>query len=271
MEMLWIYLLIGLVTGFCSGLIGMGGGFILIPLLLLARVPMEAAISTSLVFVLFSATSGALRHGFQGTVDRRLAGSVAPVSVLTTFAGALLTVRFPASVLQSLLGVCVLAGLYLLNRKAPLQVVLTATDLPGRWTYDRTAEWGEESIHYRLDLKKAVGVGGVVGFLAGLLGVGGGFLMIPTFVGLMNIPLRVAIGTSLLTILASAFVGAVMHWGQGSMDLTVVWTTILTGVIGAQIGALCVPKMQEAGMKILMNVLLGLAAAYLFVLAGIGL
>ena len=95
--------------------------------------------------------------------------------------------------------------------------------------------------------------------------------MIPAFVGLMDIPLRVAIGTSLLTILASAFVGAVMHWGQGSMDLTVVWTTILTGVIGAQIGALCVPKMKEAGMKILMNVLLGLAAAYLFVLAGIGL
>jgi uncharacterized membrane protein YfcA len=269
--MLWSYLLIGFITGVCSGLLGLGGGFILIPLLLLAQVPMEVAVSTSLVFVFFSAASGSIRHGFQGTIDARLAAAVALPSIVTTFAGSLLTVRVPASFLQTLLGICALGSLYLFNRTCTSEGDPAVSGPPRRWMYTRTAGRGDEVVTYSVDVPKGIGVGCVVGFLAGLLGVGGGFLMIPAFVGFMAVPLRVAIGTSLLTILASALVGTVGHWGQGSLDWTIAWTTVLTGVIGAQIGAALVSKLSEKLLKALLNGLLVLGALYLFLKAFAGI
>ena len=269
--MVGLLLLIGLFTGVCSGLLGVGGGFILIPLLLLLRVPMEVAVSASLVFVLFSSASGMLRHGFQGTVDGRLAAFVAACSVLTAVAGSLLTVQLPPSILQALLGVCVLAGLVFMNRRPKLQVQLDGPAPASRWRYPRTAHYGSRVVHYQIDFVKGSLVGAAAGFLSGLLGVGGGVLMIPLLVGVMAIPLPVAIGTSLLTILVSAFAGALTHWGQGSMEAAVVWSTALMGVIGAQVGAALVLKLRERSLKGLLNGLLVSSAAYLFLRAGMGL
>jgi uncharacterized membrane protein YfcA len=268
--MLWSYLLIGFITGVCGGLLGLGGGFILIPLLLLAQVPMKVAVSASLVFVFFSAASGSIRHGFQGTIDPRLAAAVALPSIVTTFAGSLLTVRVPASFLQTLLGICALGSLYLFNRRCTSEGDQAVSGPPRRWVYTRTAGRGEEVVTYSVNVPQGIGVGSVVGFLAGLLGVGGGFLIIPAFVGFMAVPLRVAIGTSLLTILASALVGTVAHWGQGSMDWTIAWTTVLTGVIGAQLGAALVPRVSEQILRALMNALLVPAALFLFSKASFG-
>ena len=133
--MLWIYLLIGFITGLLSGLIGVGGGFILIPLLLLVHVPLEAAVSASLVFIFFSAGSGALRHGFQGTVDWRLGTIVTLSTIVTTVLGSLLTARVPGKILQILLGFCVVAGIYLINRKSTVAANPPDVKKPSRWAY----------------------------------------------------------------------------------------------------------------------------------------
>lgn len=268
--MLWLYLLIGLISGFCSGLLGVGGGFILIPLLLLARIPVEAAVSASLVFIFFTSASGTLRHGYQGTVDWRLAAVVGLSSISTTIFGSFLTVRLPSSFLQAILGTCIVAGLFVLNRPPTPKAELAAVKAPRRWTVSQTVRWADRSITYPLNILKAIWVGGGVGFLTGLLGVGGGFLKVPAFVGFMAIPLRIAIGTSLLTILGSALVGAVSHWGQGSLNVTVVWTTALMGVVGAQLGAALLPRLTDRFLKILVNGLLALSAAFLFSRAAMG-
>lgn len=269
--MLGLLLLMGLFAGVCSGLLGVGGGFILIPLLLLLRIPMEVAVSASLVFVLFTSASGILRHGFQGTVDGRLAAIVTASSVLTAVAGSLLTARLPPSALQALLGGCILAGLVLMNRRPKPKVWPRNLAPASRWVYARTAHYGSRVVSYQVDFLKGGLVGGAAGFMAGLLGVGGGVLMIPLFVGLMAIPFPVAIGTSLVTILVSAFAGALTHWGQGSMEAVVAWSTALMGVIGAQVGATLVLKLKERALKGLLNGLLVSSAAYLFLRAGMGL
>lgn len=265
--MLWIYLLIGFITGLLSGLIGVGGGFILIPLLLLVHVPLEAAVSASLVFIFFSAGSGALRHGFQGTVDWRLGTIVTLSTIVTTVLGSLLTARVPGKILQILLGFCVVAGIYLINRKSTVAANPPDVKKPSRWAYTQTVRLGNRPVTYQVHVSKAVLVGGGVGFLTGLLGVGGGFLKVPAFVGFMQIPLRVAIGTSLMTILISAVVGAFSHWGQGNFDPAVVWTTTGAGIIGAQLGAVFVPRLMDRSLKRLLNCILSITAAYLFLRA----
>ena len=169
--MLWIYLLIGFATGFLSGLIGVGGGFILIPLLLLVHVPLEAAVGASLVFIFFSAGSGTLRHGFQGTVDWRLGVIVTLSTIVTTVLGSLLTARVPGKLLQILLGFCVVAGIYLINRKSTVAGNPPDMKKPGRWAYTQTVRIGNRPVTYQVNVSKAVLVGGGVGFLTGLLGV----------------------------------------------------------------------------------------------------
>ena len=269
--MILAYILFGLLTGLLSGLVGVGGGLILIPLLLLVDTPIETAVSASLVFVFFSAASGALRHGFQKNTDWRLGGIVAVSSILPTIYGAYLTTRVPTSVLQVILALCPMVGIYLMSRSSGTEFNssnITATKKQLCPPNVRIGKQREES--YPLHTSRAVLVGCGVGFLTGLLGIGGGFLKVPLFVEFLKIPIRIAIGTSLLTILFSAAAGIILHWGLGNTDPTIVWATTLAGVLSAQLGATLVKKLREQLLKAILNCILLLTAIYLL-LRGIGI
>lgn len=263
--MILIYILFGLLTGLLSGLVGVGGGLILIPLLLLVDTPIETAVSTSLVFVFFSAASGALRHGFQRNTDWRLGGIVAVSSILPTIYGAYLTTRVPASILQVILALCSMFGIYLINRSSGIDFdAADITTINKRLSPQKVGIDKQREEPYRFCTSKAVLVGCGVGFLTGLLGIGGGFLKVPLFVGFLRIPIRIAIGTSLLTILFSAAAGIILHWGLGNTEPTIVWGTTLAGIFSAQLGAVLVRKLRDQLLKAILNCILLLTAIYLF-------
>ena len=122
---------------------------------------------------------------------------------------------------------------------------------------------------YRVDLPRAALVGLVVGFASGLLGVGGGFLLVPALVLLLGIPLAVAVGTSLLAIILPAVSGAVAYAALGSIDWTALAATVPFGIVGALYGARLAVRIPQTALRVAFDVVL-LAGAAKLLSSGVG-
>ncbi len=99
--------------------------------------------------------------------------------------------------------------------------------------------------------------------MSGLLGVGGGWILVPALVLFLRTPLRIAIGTSLLSILLPALVGATTHWQLGNLDVQASAPLILSGIVGAQFGATLLVKIPPLWLERLFIFLFSVAATYM--------
>ena len=239
----------GLATGVLSGTLGVGGGFILVPLLTLIGVPIHDAVGTSLAFIVIVSGAGAARHLRQSSADARLAAAVALPGVVTAQLGAHVANRLDEQVLALVFGLVLVAV---------AAWMLLAPDLP---------EGGPSD--YRVDVPRAALVGLVVGFASGLLGVGGGFLLVPALVLLLGIPLTVAVGTSLLAIILPAVSGTVAYAALGSIDWTALAATVPLGVVGALYGARLAVRIPQTTLRVAFDVVL-LAGAVKLLSTGVG-
>jgi uncharacterized membrane protein YfcA len=122
---------------------------------------------------------------------------------------------------------------------------------------------GETTYGYRYHLLGALGVGTLIGAITGLLGIGGGFLLVPMLVTLLGIPLPLAIGSSLLSILAAAAAAIAAHWSLGGVALEVVLPLGAGGIVGAQIGARLVARLPAPRLRLAYNVLLVTVTLYM--------
>jgi uncharacterized membrane protein YfcA len=262
-------LAIGGVTGVLSGLLGVGGGFVMIPLLNLAGLPMREATGLSLMYVVFTAASGTLTHIRLGTVDPLLGvllmSGATPMAPVGSRYGTIL----PNKVLEVVFGFVVVAtaAAYLRWRHSARGVsgsVPQRVDPPHpRYIFLRRRRVGNEELIFTVNSFSGVAIGACIGFVSGLLGVGGGWLLVPLLVLLMGIPLRVAVGTSLFGILVPASVGAVSHWRFGNLDLAASIPLILSGVVGAQLGTVLLVRISRAWRERLLVMLLMVASAYM--------
>ncbi len=186
--MLILGLGLALVVGLAMGLLGAGGSILTVPIFLYV-IGFEAkqAIAMSLAVVGATSLVGAVRHGRLGNVNLRIALTFGPIAMLGTYLGARLSVFFSGTAQLALFGtVMLVASFFMLSdhHPAPSERRLSAVDLA-------------------LVVLGAFGVG----ILTGLAGVGGGFLMVPVFILLLRLPVKQAVGTSLLVITLKAFVG----------------------------------------------------------------
>lgn len=237
------FALVGLATGVLSGTLGVGGGFILVPLLTLTGVPIHEAVGTSLAFIVLVSGAGAARHIHQSSADVRLAAAIAIPGVVTAQLGAHLAHGLDEHVLMLIFGLVLVAVAVWM---------LLAPELPEGSSSD-----------YGVDLPRAALVGLVVGFASGVLGVGGGFLLVPALVLLLAIPLAVAVGTSLLAIILPAISGAVAYAALGSIDWTALAATVPFGVLGALYGARLAVRLPEPALRVAFDVVLLAGAAKL--------
>lgn len=237
------FALVGLATGVLSGTLGVGGGFILVPLLTLTGVPIHEAVGTSLAFIVLVSGAGAARHIHQSSADLRLAAAIAIPGVVTAQLGAHLAHGLDEHVLALIFGLVLVAVAVWM---------LLAPELPEGSSSD-----------YGVDLPRAALVGLVVGFASGVLGVGGGFLLVPALVLLLAIPLAVAVGTSLLAIILPAISGAVAYAALGSIDWTALAATVPFGVLGALYGARLAVRLPEPALRVAFDVVLLAGAAKL--------
>ena len=213
-------MLVGLGVGFLSGAFGKGGSAIATPLLHLIGVPAIAAIASPLPATIPSSWLASRPYARAGNVDRRVVRLGLPVGIPATIVGALLTRWIPGGPLILVTDVLVLAfGLRIL--------VTTLADQPiaPRETRVTTA--------------RVFAIVGVVGFVSGLLGNSGGFLLAPLFISVLGMPIHRALGTSLLLATCLAVPGTLVHWWLGHIDWSLTFAfgvaCVPAAVFGAQI------------------------------------
>ncbi len=205
----WVWAAIGAIAGFASGLLGVGGGFVIVPLQVVwARTPARRASGTSLAAILPIAVVGAAHYYFGASspqVDLRVAVLLVLGSAPGAYLGARAVSRVPTRALQGILAVALVGvGVH----------EIAAVLVPGLAT--RTGQTAHLGL---LASALVTGAAGLIGATGSLVGVGGGILLVPTMVLGLGLGQHMAQGTSLLAILPTAAVGATVHRRHGNVDL----------------------------------------------------
>ncbi|MEB3197629.1 MAG: sulfite exporter TauE/SafE family protein [Candidatus Sericytochromatia bacterium] len=211
-----LYLLLGALTGLLSGLLGVGGGFLLVPALAIGLGwPLVKAVGTSLMYVAAIGLGGAWTHWRAGNLDGRLVAWLAVPAALLAPLGAELAVHLPNAWLALSFSLLLLGVAY------------------SMWRPFRPAEVSDGSEPPR---GRAVAWGAVVGVLSGLFGVGGGLLLVPAQNVALRVPLKRAIGNSLAVVLLTGLVGAIAHLRLGTPNTHAALPLIAGGMVGVQAG-----------------------------------
>jgi len=229
-----LVLSIGSLVGFILGFLGVSG-VILVPLLIFAGIPTHTAIGSSLVYIVFTAISGLIQYRKQKNLDLKLALPLSCSSVVTAQIGAITTLYIEARYLEVLLAIMLLG--------TAIRMIIQR-DIG---EYERSYGGIEASIWCRVVI--AVSIGLLTGFLSGLLGVGGGFLLVPLLVIVLHTPIHTAIGTSLMTVIGSAASGAIRHWMIGNVDPVLVGILSVGGIVAAPLGAKVCRKFSQKQLR----------------------
>jgi uncharacterized membrane protein YfcA len=262
-------LIVGGTTGFFSGLLGVGGGFIMIPLLTVMGVPIHTAVGTCLAFVACSGLAGILQHVRQGSIDP----IVALIMTLPATLAAMISAHFASLVSRSVLHVLfslLLVGVIVMYCLAPasrsLHTLPATSPTTSRWyVLHRQRIIGDRPYHYDFDTMKAILSGLATGILSGFFGIGGGVFLVPLTAVVLRVPLRVTAGTSLAVFILPAVVGAVTHWRQGNVDVGLWLPLVVAGIVGSQVGARCVVYMPPEMLKRLFLLLVLAGAVFMMV------
>jgi uncharacterized membrane protein YfcA len=232
--------LVGLAAGVLSGLFGVGGGIVMTPgLTALAGIAPIVAVATPLPVILPTAAVGAYTYHRAGEVDLRAAGWISLTGSAASAVGALLT-----EVVNARLLLVVTAGLLAWQSAQILRGRSRATTIEERpipaWT---------------LAL-----VGVAAGLLAGLLGIGGGLVIVPALAGMLGVPLKRALGTSLVAVVVLVIPGTIVHAALGNIDWTVALFLVIGSVPGARLGATVALGTKERTLRLLVGSFLALVA-----------
>jgi len=240
---LGIDITLGFVIGIVLGLLGGGGSILTVPVLVyVVNLPPQSAVTASLVIVGANSIIGAMIHRAQGTLNWRVAlifGGVGMVAAY--FSAGLSKALSPTALMVAFALLMLIVGAFMLVRKTP--------------------EQGEQ-LSRGLPIVIAGGIG--VGILTGFLGVGGGFLIVPALVMLVGLPIRQAVGTSLIVIAMNSLAGFLGHLNGLSIDVAVVGIFALAGIAGTFAGARLGQRVKPEQLRALFAVfVIGLALVLL--------
>lgn len=216
-----IALLIGVAAGLMSGLMGVGGGVVMIPLMTaFLGLSQHKAHGTSLAVIVFTAISGAITYGWKGHTDLFIAAELAAGAIVGARIGALAMNRIDSRQLRLAFAVfLLLVGLRMLLPLPQSSVTFSARAVDG--------------------FVVVLTIGLVAGVLSGIMGVGGGIIMVPAMVLILALGQQDAQGISLLVIIPTAIVGASTHLKKGNVVPSIVpWiaaTSILAAIVGSSL------------------------------------
>jgi len=274
-----VFFLVGIggAVGFLSGLFGVGGGFLLTPLLIFTGVPSPVAVASVTGQVVAASTSGALSYYRRGGIDLHLAlyligastvGAVLGVllfSVLRSFGQLDLFLSASYLVLLGSVGTIMLIEAVKAIIKARSGVVVRER-MPHQhnWMHGLPLRVRFKKSRLYISVLPVLAIGLCIGIIGSLLGIGGGFILVPALVYLLRVPGNVVIGTSLLQVVAMMAVTTVLHAVQSqSVDILLAFSLMVGGTVGAQFGASAGQYLRGEQLRALLAILV-LAVAIRF-------
>jgi uncharacterized membrane protein YfcA len=266
------FLLLGLggIVGFLSGMFGVGGGFLITPLLLFIGVPPGVAVATGANQVVASSISGVLVQMKRKAVDFRMGlvllaggfvGSFIGVQVfawMTALGQIDLFVQLSYVLFLGLIG----GMMFVESARALLRARRAGGSPPVRrahihtWVHGLPLKMKFRASGLYVSVLPPLAIGAGVGFLSAIMGVGGGFILVPAMIYLLGMPTKVVVGTSLFQIIFVTGFTTIMHAiNSQTVDMMLAFLLIIGGVIGAQIGARMSSRLKAEQLRILLAVM----------------
>jgi hypothetical protein len=277
MSVHWLVVLgMGGAIGFLSGLFGVGGGFLLTPLLIFYGIPAEVAVATTSSHITASSISGALAQWRRRAVDLKLGAVMAAGGLAGTSAGVwLFTVMrrygqmdlLVSSSYVILLGT--VGGLMLNESLAALRATrggaTPARRAPQHWMRNLPFRMQFRESRLVISVIPPVLIGFAVGVLSAIMGVGGGFVIVPAMIYILRMPTNVVMGTSLFQIIiVTAATTILQATANYSVDIVLAVFLILGGVVGAQLGVRAGERLRGEQLRLLLALLVLAVALRLF-------
>ncbi len=257
-------------VGFVSGMFGIGGGLLMTPLLMFIGIPPAVAVASVSPQVTAASTTGALAYWRRRALDLRLglvmlAGGVVGTLVGVLFFNAmrrvgqleLIITSSYALMLGTVGGLMLVESARALLRARGGQAASPRRRRPRpRWfTLPLRMRFPRSGVY--MSVIPPLGVGAVIGFVGAVLGIGGGFLVVPALIYLFRIPTAVVVGTSLFQILFTGIAATVFHAVTNhSVDLLLATVLMFGGVFGAQFGARAAKNVKGESFRLLLGLIL---------------
>jgi uncharacterized membrane protein YfcA len=266
-----VFLLLGLGggVGFLSGMFGVGGGFLMTPLLIMAGIPPVVAAASDSNQIVAATTSGSYAHYRMGNVDVKLAVllliggtlggtlGVQVIKILRQLGEADLIIRITYVVMLGIMGSYMLVeSIQSLRRQrvwsteparpvAPNRLARMASALPFQMHFEKSGVTHSALLPLVL--------GGLVGFLAAIMGLGGGFIMVPMMLYVLRVPMHVVVGTNLFQeLFMCASVTFMQAITNHTVDLVLAIVLLVGSSVGAQLGARVSQRFKADQLKILL-------------------
>lgn len=269
-----VIVLLGGGVGFLSGMFGVGGGFLTTPLLIFYGIPPTVAAASAATQVTGASVSGVMAHLERDGVDLRMGGVLVAGGLLGSFLGAglfeLLTAWGQIDTVIAILYVALLGSVgTIMGREAWGALRLAKAGLPAaarkRRHHPMVANLPLRWRFYRSGLYISplapLMLGMAVGILTMLLGVGGGFIMVPAMIYLLGMGTQVVVGTSLFQILFVTIATTMVHaMTTGAVDIVLAGLLLLGSVTGAQVGARFAQKVRPEYLRMALAVIVLLVA-----------
>ncbi len=264
-----ILVLLGAVVGFISGLFGIGGGFLMTPILLWMGIPPVVAVASEANHVAASSASSVISYSRKRQVDFRMGGVLAAGGAVGALLGvevfrwlrlmgqADLVVSLSYLIFLGLIGGLMLVesvGSVLRERRG--QPPAKRRDRRPVWLYGLPFKVRFPRSRLYISVIPPVILGVFVGILSAIMGVGGGFILVPAMVYILRMPAGVVVGTSLFQIIITTSLASILQAGRNqSVDIVLATLLLLGGVLGAQFGARASSRFRAEELRALLGLI----------------
>jgi uncharacterized membrane protein YfcA len=262
-------LFMGLAVGFISGMFGIGGGFLMTPLLIFVGITPAVAVASVASHIAASSFSGAITYWRRRALDPALASMLLLGGLTGTTAGVLLfTLLRALGQLDLTIG---LSYLFLLGGVGAMMIVESVRAIiraregkpaeirrPGShlWIHGLPLKMRFKTSKIYVSVIPICVIGFIIGFIGAVMGIGGGFLLVPALIYLIRVPTGVVIGTSMVLTLVTMAYATVMHAATNHLvDAVLALILMIGGVIGAQFGARAGQRFSSEQLRLLLGVL----------------
>jgi len=275
MSVNWLVLVaLGTAVGFLSGMFGVGGGFLMTPLLVFTGIPSTVAVATTLSHVTASSMSGALAQWRKRAIDFTMAGVMLVGGIAGTLFGvwlfALMRRQGQMDLIVALTYVLMLGsiGIIMLRESlATLRAYRSGTTVSRRLVHRGWIQALPFKMRFRqsrlyISVIPPIGIGFVVGALSAIMGIGGGFIIVPAMIYVLRMPTNVVMGTSLVQIIAVTAITTVLQATSNyAVDIMLALLLIAGGVVGAQLGVRAGAKLRGEQLRLLLALMVLAVAA----------